>query len=613
MTHLHIVIDFPADGAARVEDRGVDGRRLVFRDPVEVIVARSQEDVVPALQRVERATLAGSWAAGFLSYESAPAFEPAMAVRSGGELPLLMFGIYEGPTDADERGGLGAGGAGTARGDLISSDAAKVSDAAGPGWVEQTSEARFLADIARIQEAIAAGETYQVNYTNRLRGNFTGDAFVWYEQLRAAQGTGWHAFIDTDVHTILSASPELFFEHRGERLITRPMKGTRPRGRWLEEDEEQRAALIASEKDRAENLMIVDLLRNDAGRIAETGTVHVTSLFEVERYHTVWQLTSRIEATLRSNVGLTDLFRALFPCGSVTGAPKINTMKWIAALEDTPREVYCGAIGVVRPGGDCTFSVPIRTVWIDKSSGTATYGTGSGVTADSDAGAELEELRAKAAVLRPPAPAFELLETMRAEGGIILRRERHMRRLHDSARYFGFAVDAEAVARALDAVAVSAARVRVRVATDSTVSIDQQPAPTYYAGPGDCRGTGALCDVALSKTGVSSQDVFLCHKTTNRAVYESRRRSDAFFDTLLWNERSEITEFTIGNVVLEMGGALITPARTCGLLAGMFREELLESGTVTERVVRVSDLQHCSRMWLVNSVRGWVEVRLAAT
>jgi para-aminobenzoate synthetase/4-amino-4-deoxychorismate lyase len=584
------------------------GVRRCFRNPVEIVRADVIDEVVPALQRVEAATTSGLWAAGYVSYEAAPAFERAMIVRPGAAMPLVFFGIF---SHAEEMADKWSGH------DTF------------PAWDTQTAPSAFHAAISQIHDAIAAGETYQVNYTNRLTAVVPREnTRALYERLHRAQGSGFHAYLDTGESTIVSASPELFFEKRNGMLMTRPMKGTRPRGRWAAEDAMHHAELAVSSKDRAENLMIVDLLRNDLGRVCETGTVRVPALFDIEQYRTVWQMTSRIEGVLRKGTTLVDIFRALYPCGSVTGAPKINTMKWIASLEDSTREVYCGAIGIAEPGGDCTFSVPIRTLWIDNHTGAATYGVGAGITADSDPIAELEELRAKSSILHTTFTPFSLFETMRCEQGLILRRSRHVERLVASAAYFGFSVDQSAIENELDQAAAGtppSAKLRMVVGTDANAGSDRSagaaanvrveisaPPPARFQDRNSSRALSALEPVALAARPTNSLDPFLCHKTTNRAAYETLRVSGPYFDTLLWNERDEITEFTIGNVVLELDGAFVTPPRSAGLLAGVFRAELLDAGEIVEAPVRVADLDTCTRMWLINSLREWVEVSVPA-
>jgi para-aminobenzoate synthetase/4-amino-4-deoxychorismate lyase len=384
------------------------------------------------------------------------------------------------------------------------------------------------------------------------------------------------------------------------------MKGTARRGRWAAEDDLAAAALAASEKDRAENVMIADLLRNDLGRVARTGSVRVASLFDVERYRTVLQMTSTVEARLRPGTSIVDLLAAAFPCGSVTGAPKSTATRIIAAEERSPRGAYCGAIGWLAPGGDAAFSVAIRTVELDLARGEAVAGVGGGVTWGSTAAGEHDEALAKAAYLSERVDPFELLETMRLERGAYPLLARHLARLSASARHLGFRLDAAAAAAALAREAAAAAgaarRVRLRLAADGGVRTESAPLPAASAEP---------LPVALAEGRVSRRDPVLFHKTTRRDPYDRARaeRPDAF-DVLLANEEGELTEFTIGNVVLELDGERVTPARDCGLLAGVFREGLVASGEVRERPVRREALARARRVWLVNAVRGWVPVRL---
>ena len=585
-----ILIDFPDD----------DGhpRRLVFGAPRELLVARTLAEVRPMLARVERAAAAGAWAAGYVSYEAAPAFDPAMRVREGTRLPLLCFGLHDAPAYDDVP-------------QAMDGDARVAGAPAADAWTPDTPRDAYERAIHEVRDAIARGDVYQVNHTLRLHAPFAGDARAWYERLRRAQGGGWCAWLDlagVEDAAICSASPELFFTRRGRALVTRPMKGTAPRGRWSAEDDAAAAALAASPKERAENVMIVDLLRNDLGRVAETGSVRVPALCAVERYRTLWQMTSTIEATLKAGATLDDVFAALFPCGSVTGAPKIAATRIIAALERAPREVYCGAIGVVRPGGDCAFSVPIRTVWIDRARGVAEYGVGGGITWDSTPAGEYAELLAKAAVLDVVPATPTLLETMRLDAAAYARREAHLARMAASARYHAIPFDAPRVAAALDAHATGHAhdagprRARLLLAPDGTPRVESAPLDATPPRP----------RVQIAPTPVRSSDRRLYHKTTQRELYAARRaeRPDAW-DVLLVNERGELTELTIGNLVVELDGIRVTPPLACGLLPGVFRAELLARGEVEERAVRVEELARATRVWLVNSVREWVEVTVS--
>jgi para-aminobenzoate synthetase / 4-amino-4-deoxychorismate lyase len=596
-----LTFDFPAGDTGRPE-------RITFRDPLRVLVAREVGEVLPALAEIEAAVTDGMYAAGYVAYEAAPAFEPRMRVRSGGRLPLLWFGIFAGPEEGPTS---------------TSTPTSTGPDLRGVGWRLEVDRGRYDRAVAAVREAIAEGRTYQVNLTARLRGILGGEPMALYESLRRAQGAGYHALLDLGEQTIVSVSPELFFRTAGRRIETRPMKGTRPRGRWPEEDDALAAALLASEKDRAENLMIVDLLRNDLGRVCETGSVQVPRLYDVERYRTVWQLTSTVEGRLRPGVGLSDVLAALFPCGSVTGAPKISTMEIIAGLEASPREVYCGAIGMVRPGGDAVFSVPIRTVWWDRATGAAEYGTGGGIVWDSTADAEYDELLAKAVVVRQPWPEFDLLETMATEGGTVPRLDRHLDRLCRSAATFGIPCPEPDIRAALDLAATGhreePQKLRLTLAADGAFNLTTEPlgfrgndgperanGPERATGP---EGGGRPVAVSLAARPVHSHDRFLFHKTTHRAVYDERRaEAPDHYDVLLRNERDELTELTRGNLVLELDGRLVTPPVASGLLAGCLRAQLLDAGIIEEGVVTVDDLDRAARAWSISSARRWVPI-----
>jgi para-aminobenzoate synthetase/4-amino-4-deoxychorismate lyase len=376
------------------------------------------------------------------------------------------------------------------------------------------------------------------------------------------------------------------------------MKGTRPRGRWPEEDEALAAQLPASPKERAENLMIVDLLRNDAGRVAVPGSVRVERMFEVERYDTVHQMTSTIRARTRPGITLSGLFGALFPCGSVTGAPKVRTMEIIRDLETAPRGVYCGAIGMASPG-EAMFSVAIRTVVVDRAAGTAQLGVGSGVTWDARADEEYRECLGKAAFAHGDVPRdFDLIETLRWDPGTgFFLLDGHLWRLEQSARRFGFAYDRRSAVEALQRVSASEPlRVRMTLARDGTVQVGLAPLPLERRLP----------RVGVAADPVDSRDPLLFHKTTRRELYDTRRASrEDCDDVLLVNERGELTESTIANLVVGLGGELVTPPLSSGLLPGVFRAELLRRGEITERTLTPGDLRAADGVWLVSSVRQW--------
>jgi aminodeoxychorismate synthase component I len=388
---------------ARFDDL-VSGRSLVCPPPYRVLVAASAAEVPGVLAEVERAADGGNWAYGYVSYEAAPGLDPALLVHApgAGDPPLAWFGLCAEPLEAPPIGpgaaaspARGTGWAGDCRSGMTSSLDCPHRPV---GWVPDWTADQHGRAVERVREHIADGDTYQINLTDRLRAPFDGDPARLYAALAAAQHGRYHAHLDLGRHVIAGASPELFFERKGDRIRTRPMKGTAARGRDQDQDRARAERLRASAKERAENVMIVDLLRNDLSRIARVGSVEVTELCALERYPTVWQLTSEITARLRPSTTLVDIFRALFPCGSVTGAPKASSMRIIRDLETGPRGVYCGAVGLVGPR-EARFSVAIRTAVVDRATRSAVYGAGGGITWGSDPGAEHAELLAKAAVL----------------------------------------------------------------------------------------------------------------------------------------------------------------------------------------------------------------------
>jgi para-aminobenzoate synthetase/4-amino-4-deoxychorismate lyase len=560
------------------------GRWLELVEPVREVSAWRTEEVVPALAEVERAVEDhGLWAAGLVSYEAAPAFDRALAALDPGEFPLLWIGLFDRPHRVQDP------------------TLQVAADDVSYGWKPSLSQREYADAVSRIRELIRAGDTYQVNFTYRLRAPFDGDPWAFFTRIAAAQGPSYAAFVDLGRWCVCSASPELFLRRAGHRLTSRPMKGTARRGLSALDDRAAAAALTASQKDRAENLMIVDMVRNDLGRIAETGSVTVPRFFEVERYPTVWQATSTVEC--ESRAGLVDVLRATFPPASITGAPKPRTMQVIAELEHDPRRVYTGTVGFLAPGRSWQLNVAIRTVLVDRERGSAEYGVGSGVVWDSDPSSEMDECRTKARVLSVVRPQFSLLETLLwapEEGYVLL--PQHLERLAESAAYFGFRLDGPALLAELDRraerFAPSPLRVRVLLDRDGQVSVTEsrQPEAADARLPVRC----VLCPFPVQR-----DDVFLYHKTTCREVYERAAAAcPGFDDVILWNEAGEVTESCTSNVVVEIGGDRVTPPIHCGLLPGTYRRSLLESGQLRERALTVEDLRVADRILLVNSVRG---------
>jgi para-aminobenzoate synthetase/4-amino-4-deoxychorismate lyase len=583
---------------ARFDDLTGEAPSFRLTDPAGVLEATRSDEVGPVLAAAEAAAARGLWVAGFVAYEAAPGLDPSLVVRARDpgdpfdRLPLAWFAMFQHrqetvlPSPRD--------------------DAVPASDV----WVPSIGRERYDGAIASIREHIAAGDTYQVNHTFRLRSTVEGDERGLYRDLCYAQRGAHAAYLNAGRYRILSASPELFFRLDGDRLTTRPMKGTAPRGRWLAEDDAILAALTTSVKDRAENAMIVDLLRNDLGRIAVPGGVRWSHVFEPERFETVWQLTSTVTADLRPDVDIVGVFRASFPSGSITGAPKVRTMEIIAALEDGPRGVYCGAVGYLAPASAgppaAVFSVAIRTVVLDAESGAAEYGVGGGVTWDSSAAGEFDETVAKARVLTARRPPFELLESMRAEPGQPVRRlELHVDRIRASAAYFGFAFDDREVRTAIEGAAARADRpvkLRLRLSRSGKVAISSTPLD---------RGVAEPVRLALDDVPVDPADAFLFHKTTMRQRYEdAKTRHPDADDTLLVNADSQITETSVANVAVRLDGRWWTPPVDAGLLPGTERAALLADGTLRERPIGVDEARTADELAVINSVRGWRRAEL---
>lgn len=559
-----------------------------------VLVARRPDEVVPVLAEVERATGAGAWAFGYVAYEAAPGLDPHLPVvdpgpgRTDEDLPLAWFGLCSEPE----------------RVPVIAPPPGRSRDYDAAPWVPGWTPEGYREAVAGIREHLAAGDTYQTNLTVRLRSTVTGDLEQLYADLACGQQGAHNAYLDLGRHAIASASPELFFSWSGDRVLTRPMKGTAPRGRTSAEDQDRARLLRESPKERAENTMIVDLLRNDVARVADVGSVRVPRLCGLERYETVWQLTSDVTGTARPGTGLVDLFRALFPSGSVTGAPKERTMGIIADTEREPRGVYCGAVGLVGPPGApdrARFSVAIRTAVVDRTAGAAIYGTGGGITWASDPEAERAELGVKAAILAEPYEEFGLIETLAYVPGSGPRNlDRHLARLADSAAYFGFGLDLARVRGEIEACVsgrVAPARVRVLLARSGAVTVEIGPLP---------EGTGDPVSLAVDFDPVDSSQRWLYHKTTRREVYATRaaRHPDAD-DVVLVNERGEITETTIASLAVRLDGSWWTPPVTSGCLPGIERGRLLDAGRLAERAMTPEDLHRAEGLAVVSSLRGW--------
>ncbi len=572
------------------DNQNPNGQNLLFTRPNEVLVAYDATSARAALKRLGEAASEGFWAAGYLAYELGLLFEERLEALfpKPSAIPLLWFGIYEAPQQ------------------LTAPDVAAVLADAGSGRAADLKPGLDLPAyekaFCRVKSLIEAGDTYQVNLTMKAGFQLDGNPLGLYRTLAQSQPVAYGAYINAGDHHVLSRSPELFVSAKGDVLNARPMKGTLRRGRTSAEDEAGRLALANDEKNRAENLMIVDLLRNDLSRIAKIGSVEVTDLFTVETYRSLHTMTSGITARKKPGVGLTGMLENLFPCGSITGAPKVRAMEIIHEVEAGPRGIYTGSIGYIAPSGDFSFNVAIRTAIID-SDGHGEIGIGGGIVADSTAAAEYEEALLKLKFLSDPAPPVTLIETFKwtpEEGYVLL--DHHLDRLIDSAAYFALPVTRNHAADYLEAQARDwTAPMRVRLTlSDTGFELSAVPLPP---SPDKFR-------FAIAPERLDSGSLWLAHKTTNRAFYDQPRQHAhdqwGLDEVVFLNERGELTEGSFTNLFIEQGGTVLTPPLASGLLPGTLRAELIAQGRVQERVLTLADLAAADAIWLGNSVRGLI-------
>ena len=572
------------------------------------IAVRHPAELEPALEAVRAALNEGLHVGGWLAYEAGMLLEPRLApcFRAPEGEPLAWFGLFRecrlvAPLEAETWW----------RGQRPAPPSAPA--------VPRMSEAAYTDAARRVADYIAAGDVYQINLTFPADYAFEGSPLGLYRRLREAQRPRHAACLWTGRRWLLSLSPELFFALEDGRLTARPMKGTSARRPAAPEDAAAAAALAGDEKNRAENLMIVDLLRNDLSRVAAPGSVRVPALFTVEAYPTVHQMTSTVTAELAEGLDAIDVLRRLFPCGSITGAPKIRAMEIISELEPFPRGVYTGSIGWLAPGengkpGDACFNVAIRTLLLTGPS-KARLGLGSGFVADSAPAAEWQECLLKGRFLAADQPPFDLIETLAWHPGTghsdtgYARLDRHLLRLESSARYWGFAVNTAGWRAALEEAArhfTGPTRVRLLAARFGGCAVQAAPLPPAPAQP---------IKVALADVAVNPDDPFRLHKTTHRRMLDAARQRLASqtgcFDVLFLNTRGEVTEGSFTNVFLERDGFLLTPPLASGLLPGVLREELLEQGRAREAVLTPEDLK-TGRLYLGNSLRGLMAAEMVS-
>ncbi len=567
----------------------------LFDNPVRLIVAEKSCEIDSAFEEIRQSLTDGYYVAGWISYETGLFLEQKLMplADKSYEVPFICFGVYEN------------------RLTLSSEDSedywAQKGDYAVENLKLNISRHSYDEAFAKIDEFLKAGDIYQVNFTLKSLFEFSGSTAGYFAALRKAQRVEYGAYIKSDKLSVLSLSPELFFKKTGRTITTRPMKGTCRRGRTAAEDECNVDFIQNDEKNRAENLMIVDLLRNDLARISAPASVKLKSLYDVEKYRTLFQMTSTIEAEVADDVDAVDLVKTLFPCGSVTGAPKIRAMEIISQLETSPRGIYTGAIGFLAPDGDSCFSVPIRTITIDNA-GRGEMGIGSGIVADSDVAQEYDECLLKARFATRSFREFDLIESMRwsqGEGYFLL--DLHMERLKSSAGYFDFPCDEQAILADLDCHAEHLDpekqwKIRLLLSPTGHISITS----TVLDNNQDIK----IGLVTFAEKTVHSQNQMIFHKTTDRKFYQQELSKHDSYDVIFVNENGDLTEGTFNNIFVKQGNILYTPPLEAGVLNGTLRQSLLNDPSILleEKRLIPADLHDVEKIYLGNSVRGLVEV-----
>lgn len=555
----------------------------LFKDPIHIITTKDPAQIPTCFQRIDEAIQEGYYVAGYLSYEASAYFHPEIQIPLDYYLPLLWFGVFDEKLPVSRRT--------TSKNFSVST------------WKARESIRDYERAFTEIQNKITAGVTEQVNYTLRMEADFTGDDYSYYQQLAKAQESDYSAYAKIDHYSFLSASPELFFHLQNKEITTKPMKGTISRGLSFLEDQEKAKWLRDSKKNQQENLLSVHLMMNELEKIAEKESIKVRNKFEIEAYPTVYQMTSTVKAKIKESVSTLNLFKNLFPSSSITGQPKENTMKIIKENEKEARFIYCGALGYFSPSEEAIFNVPIRTVFLNRETGKAIYGVGGAIMSDSSLKEEYDEVIAKAKVLTKKTPDFQLLETIGLKEGEYIVLAYHLERLRNSANYFNFKYKEESLQKELEDLAENYPeghhRIRVVLQKDGIFKIKIDPLQNQASNP----------FVSLADQSIDVDTPFIYHKTTERSAYHQLAKEDVF-DTLLWNNRGEVTEFTIGNVVVKIKGKLFTPPISSGLLPGTYRQSLLDKGIVHEKIIKKEDLKHCQEIYFINSVREWVKVKM---
>lgn len=554
-----------------------NGKSISFCHPLTIIQTHQLDQVIDCFNQLQQAIDQGYYVAGYVAYEAASAFIPYLTTHPKGDMPLLWFGVFEKPIEKPHN--------------LFQQQLSSPQN-----WQIDTPTHQYQQAIQYIHNEIGKGNVYQVNYTVRLNTPFNPiNSYAYYQKIRHTQQANYTAYLDMGEFQLLSASPELFFHWNKGTITTKPMKGTIARGKTPAEDTIQTKTLAVSTKDQAENLMIVDLLRNDLSKIANLNSVKVPQLFTIEKYPTVLQMTSTITAQTKPHTTLLDIFKALFPCGSITGAPKASAMEIIKDLETTPREAYCGAIGFATPDNEAIFNVAIRTIKVDTQKQLASYGVGGGITWNSTEKSEYQEVLTKAKVLTTSHLPNQLLESLLLTNGQYFLLSLHLKRLKSSANYFNFSFNYQYIKNQLQLLAeqYSLGHYKIRLVINKQGQCQCEAIPITL--------DSAPIQASWSELTMNSQNILLYHKTTTRDFFPKATTDQEY---LLTNEKGEVTEFVNGNLVILNKDKWLTPPISSGLLNGTLRQWLLNKHYINEQILYKADIEQAEQIIFINSVRG---------
>ena len=555
---------------------------LLFENPIKIFEIFDSKKVPEILKDISKSNL---YAVVIISYEASVAFDESYIVKDNNKFPLLTIGLFNNPK--------------------ISNHLPKLNESYFQidNLTPSINSDQFVQKIKKIKSHISHGRTYQVNFTYRLNGQFYGCSYSFFRSLISKQNTKYAAYIDMNNWSICSASPELFFSLEGQRLISKPMKGTIKRGFNSHDDLQQSLNLKNSEKDKAENIMIVDMIRNDLAKIPSISSINTLKKFETESFPTLWQMTSTVEAVV--NQDSSEIIKAMFPCASITGAPKIKTMEIIKNLECSPRNIYTGSIGLISPNSDALFNVAIRTALINKKTSHITYGVGSGIVWDSQEKDEYDETQLKSKIILNQYSNFDLVETMlwTPDEKIILQKY-HLERLKKSADFFNRKLNTDKAEKLLNSFySDTPQKIRLLLNDNNQLS--------YENSKFEALNKDSILKIKLAKNHINSSNIFVKHKTTNRAVYDNAKKDlHDCDDVLLWNENQQITECSIYNIAIFKNNRWITPPLKCGLLNGIMRAELIKQEIIHEDIVNLSDLNKTTKIMLFNSVRECIKAIL---